>query len=72
MQDLDELLEGDGHSILIDRSQHGGMHAHIGDHDLRVNTGDLETGRPSATLDGRILDDSPTANGNGDVQGLGH
>ena len=62
LQDLDELLDRDGGSILIDRSQHGGMHAHIGGHDLRVNVRDEETGGVMA-LDGRTASQGREAHG---------
>ena len=74
-QDLDELLQDDGTSILIERSVHGGMHARVGGRDLRVNVRDEEAGEGGEgrmALDGRTSDDEGAGIGNDPAQGLGH
>ena len=62
LQDLDELLDESGNGILIDRSTHGGMHAHVGNQDLRVRTRDnRDHERNAMAFDGRFRDsDSST------------
>ncbi|KAK9806589.1 hypothetical protein WJX73_005358 [Symbiochloris irregularis] len=62
LKDLEELLERDGHSILIDRSQHGTMHAHFGSQDLRVSSGHDE--ERQMAIDGReFRHDNAQSNG---------
>lgn len=64
LRDLDDLLQEDGSSILIDRSQHGTMHAHVGNRDVRVNVRDEDTpdaGERNMALDGRALNDGEGA-----------